>query len=134
VLDVPYPINKCGQANTTFAGVNPPPSPFTSCIGFTLCRRPILSWVSTVPFREITAWTRSEDHPLMHFQLSCEQVNLVLQSIGNHPVRTPFRVEIRPLEAFRPYLVSVDLSDPPSLADGFTSSSKRTSRCAALFG
>lgn len=100
-------------------GINPLPSPFTSCVGFTRSRRSILSWV-VVPSRE--------DHqqvPIPGIILSCTwSLPASREALYFRVLRTN-RSELPPKRRSIPYRLSTllppqGLSDLHGRAYGFT--------------
>lgn len=78
-----------------FQGINPSPSPFTSCFGVNLHRRPILSWVLG-PSRAYYQAIPTMRLPLMYFSTPANkrpylQKNSALQSLKNRPTRTSLK-------------------------------------------
>jgi hypothetical protein len=91
-----YSDEQCDPADRLSKGVNPLPSPFTSCASVTHCRRPILSWV-LVPSRgidQVIPTRRLSSHVL---EMLCKQNISVLQSLENHPARTSPEGLVHPL-------------------------------------
>jgi len=67
------PKDNSAQQMSGRKGVNPLPSPCTSCTSVTRCRRSILSWVWCL-LGELTVWSQPEGYPLLYFSPSASRV------------------------------------------------------------